>query len=223
MRWMILGALALVGAAPPRPVFEYKGWRAGESATPEQLVACSLGSAVIARDEEEANYQPSPPADKGSRLSPSETLRRSGEEMIAEIRAKAARERLTALSPEQRSVQMDMADCGSDQSTLAGKKVIGEKITLYRTKPSSLMVLFYAAGFSDVVEAFKVKYGTPCVTNIKQFQNRMGATFPSPHYEWCFARGRLVADMYYPDIETSTATWEDPQNRPPVGKPKVDF
>lgn len=81
-------------------------------------------------------------------------------------------------------------------------KVTTEFIGIYKERLSSVEIMFDAVAFKIVTDAFEAKYGSPCVANVKQVQNRMGAKFPSPHYEWCFVRGRLIADMYHPDLDT---------------------
>lgn len=193
---MILAALALVGAAPARPVFEYKGFKAGEVVAPAKIAAC-----------------------RNDRTSAAQAAEKVGEgQQFRNLYSAWAKAEGADQNP-----FPDMTSCGDEEPVIAGVKALSETILLRQDKLSSVNVSFAMTGFKTVTAAFTAKYGKPCAVSVKEVQNRMGASFPSPHYEWCFARGRLVADMYYLDLETSAAAWEDPQNQPPAGKPKVDF
>lgn len=204
--------VALLGAAPNRPSFEYKGFRGGEVVPAPKLATC--------RSKQAASEAPSPTPTKPAEgiAGPLRQAQQSSDDQLRNLFSEWRKSEGGDSDP-----FPHMTSCGAINPTIAGVRALSETILLHKNKLSSVSVMFPMTGFKTVTEAFTAKYGKPCAVTIKQVQNRMGARFPSPHYEWCFAQGRLKADMYYPDLETSTAEWEDPQNQPVAPAPKVDF
>lgn len=203
-------AISLISLASPvlgqpavRPTFEYKGFRAGEIVPAERLATCQRARNAAAA------------ASLAAKPAGSEQQMRNLFSNWQKLEASKA--------PPEPAWMADTDSCGSNDSRLAGVPVKVETITLFRNKLSGLLVMFDAVSFKTVTDALKAKYGAPCKVAVNQLQNRMGATFASPHYEWCFASGRLLADMYYPDIETSAVQYDDPASQPPKASPKVDF
>lgn len=190
---VLIAGVVLVGAGSAwgqaKPVFEYKGFRAGEVIPEERLEPC----------------RPKP-----------ESEPKTGMEALLQSWRKSQ-------GVDNAQIDRDYFSCSDFNAKVAGFDVTSEFIGIYKERLSSVTITFDAPAFKLITDAFKAKYGPPCTVNMNRVQNRMGASFPSPRYEWCFSRGRLVADMYYPTLDTSTATWEDPANQPPKATPKVDF
>lgn len=182
---LLLGASLLGGATSPLPVFEYKGFRAGDSVDLEHLETCK---------SEEPDK-----ADQMSNL------------------FKDWQNSQTALPS-----NPDLVTCSDKEAKLAGMPVTGEYVTFYKSRLSSITVTFNAAAYSGVTNALRAKYGAPCKTSTEELQNTFGAKVTSIKYTWCFSTGKLTADMYFPNLKTSTVEYTD-HNKPPAEKPKVDF
>lgn len=199
----------------PKPPFEYKGFRAGEPVTAQQLATCRRTGPVVRLEEREAYLARLEQEAKTNKYDFGKSMRDGIREEVEKTRS--------AITPEQRAMDADQRECGENGSTISGRTIAVENISLYRGRLSSLIITFPAENFGVITDAFTVKYGKPCEASIKEVQNRMGAKFSSGHLAWCFANGKLSADMLGLDIETSTVLWDDPTNQPPKAAPKVDF
>lgn len=201
MRTVSLAALALmlIGASPPKPAFEYKSFRAGEVIPDNQLLSCSvLDMSAKSREEMTASFL--------NRLGGS----KANEPGVTDD------EKLRALKA------ADFSSCSGRDSKVAGLETISESIILYRARLTSVSLMANALYFGRITDALKAKYGTPCQSGLKPMQNGFGARFQSPFYVWCFAGGKLRADMYYPDRETMNVEYKDAW-QPPKVAPRVDF
>jgi hypothetical protein len=210
-RKIVVGAIGIlvIGAAPAtKPPFEYKGLRAGEVIAREKL--CRQPIIAPAPRQAQDSSGPKP----GS----------AAYDIAAPLRAaQAARQQPLQLSATPTVRPPSGVDsCLTLDAIVAGEKVGYERIEFYNQKLSSVMLLFDPEDFSLIANAFNAKYGRPCAAEVKQKQNRMGAKFQSPHFEWCFLSGRLIIDMYGPSLDSGSAEYID-QNKPPVTPPKVDF
>ena len=78
------------------------------------------------------------------------------------------------------------------------------------------------AHYSDVLAAFKAKYGEPCSVSTEPWQNALGANFENPISTWCFSSGTLLLKKVGRKISESAFYYVD-SNKAPEPEPKVDF
>lgn len=116
----------------------------------------------------------------------------------------------------------DYEICSDSSAKVAGVSVISEHIGFYKKRLSNVTILSDVIAFKTITDAMKQKYGPPCRSGVKRLQALTGAKVDSAYYVWCFASGEMTADMFYPDLKTSTIEYQD-KHRLPASKPKVDF
>jgi len=112
--------------------------------------------------------------------------------------------------------------CSTLFDRVAGVPVISI-ISLYDYKLSSLTLSGERSGFVPLFNAFYQKYGEPCEVETKEKQNRIGNSFKSREFAWCFRTGKLRLAEIGPRITHFSAIYVDTKNRKPSAAPKIDF
>lgn len=75
----------------------------------------------------------------------------------------------------------------------------------------------------DILESFKAKYGLPCRTSLETVQNRMGGSFESRAFTWCFRTGEMVFRERDYQIDRFSVIYTDRVNAPPAARVAPDF
>lgn len=129
--------------------------------------------------------------------------------------------------------QDKIAGCSNDDAQIcfaktdtnvAGSSVTTVDIGLYRGKLSTVTIWSDNYAFEQITDAFKAKYGKPCEAAIASWQSRIGRPVPNPTFTWCFATGKLRAQLHGFAFDVSVYEYHDINVTPDVKpKPKIDF
>lgn len=111
--------------------------------------------------------------------------------------------------------------CWRGHQNVAGAEA-NMSVDIYRGRISSLELEFNSIYFEGIVRAFIAKYGAPCDTRDKGWQNQMGNTFSNPELFWCFKSGTLRVTARTDKRDESEAVYLD-VNSPPRKGPTVNF
>lgn len=95
--------------------------------------------------------------------------------------------------------------------------------TVARQKLTSLSIHGHRNAIPDTLMAFKERYGAPCRSGKEAVQNRIGNSFESTTFTWCFRTGELVFHERGHQIDRFSAIYTDRANTPSRERIAPDF
>ena len=112
---------------------------------------------------------------------------------------------------------------GKVDNKIAGYEAWLVSVALYDKKVSFVSIMADTIAFKLITDAFKAKYGAPCLTSVGRWNSRIGRSLPNVKYTWCFKTGRLTAEQHGATIDSSTIEYHDQNAIPDKPRVKVDF
>ncbi|MFA9200024.1 MAG: hypothetical protein ACEQR8_02385 [Cypionkella sp.] len=117
-------------------------------------------------------------------------------------------------------------DGGTTSCFASDDQVAGESASvIYRFRGGQLSQMrFSFPDFSaaKIREALEARYGPPCQSEDREWQNKMGATFSNPTFTWCFRTGVLRFETRGEKVDEGRVVYADTNQADPT-PPKVDF
>lgn len=116
--------------------------------------------------------------------------------------------------------------CYFRDAAVAGiTEMLAPSVYLYDGKPYMMIYLFNNRGtnFLTLLSALRERYGAPCRTETKVWQNRAGAKIDNEVVTWCFKTGELELVQLSSSIQYGHLTYTDDVHGVPSKGPTVDF
>ncbi|WP_343526746.1 hypothetical protein [Sphingomonas sp.] len=114
--------------------------------------------------------------------------------------------------------------CGPDDDRVAGVRVLSSYVSAENNRMVRIGISADPIYFGIITDAFKKKYGPPCLSSVEKWVSQTGIKRQNPVFTWCFKTGKLKAKMYGSTLDVSEIDYADvseaPMKKP---EPKIDF